>query len=64
MLAGQVIVGACVSLTVMVKEQLASEPMPFVAVQLTVVVPFVKELPDGGLQSTVALGQPVAVGAV
>jgi hypothetical protein len=64
MLAGHVIVGACASLTVTVKEQVASGVMPFVAVQLTVVVPVGNVLPEGGVQVTVGLGQPVAVGAV
>ena len=64
MLAGRAIVGACVSLTVTVKLHVASGVMPFVAVQLTVVVPFGNVLPEGGVQVTVGVGQPaVAVGA-
>lgn len=52
-LAGQVIVGACVSLTVTVKEQLAGLPAASLTVQLTVVVPFGKVEPDGGVQTGV-----------
>jgi hypothetical protein len=53
-LAGQVTVGACVSLTVTVNEQLAELPLASVTVQLTVVVPFGKVEPDGGLH----VGEP------
>jgi hypothetical protein len=41
------------SKTVTLKLQLALFPFASVAVQLTVVVPLGKELPDGGLQTTV-----------
>lgn len=58
MLAGQVIVGACVSLTVTVNEQLG----PAVVVQVTVVVPFGKKEPEAGEQVIVPQ-LPEAVGA-
>ena len=48
-LAGQVIVGACLSLTVTVNEQLGPE----LVVQLTVVVPFAKNEPEEGVQVSV-----------
>jgi hypothetical protein len=55
---GQVIDGGCVSLTVTVNEQLG----PAVEVQVTVVVPFGKNEPDGGVQVMVPQ-VPVVVGA-
>ncbi len=58
MFAGQVIVGGVVSVTVTVNEQLG----PDVVVQLTVVVPTGKQLPDDGLHVTVPQEPPV-VGA-
>jgi hypothetical protein len=62
--AGQAMIGGVVSLTVTVKLQLAVNPAPSVAVQLTVVTPFGKVEPPGGLHTTVALEQlSVAVGA-
>jgi hypothetical protein len=48
MLAGQVIVGACVSFTLMVNEQLG----PTELVQVTVVVPTGKNEPEIGEQFT------------
>src|SRR5262245_20884320 len=59
MLAGQVIDGACVSLIVTVNEQLG----PAVVVHVTVVVPFGKKEPAGGVHVTVPQ-LPVVVGAV
>ena len=50
MFAGQVIVGFALSLTVTVKLQIAVLPDASFAVQVTVVVPFGKVEPDGGLQ--------------
>jgi len=52
LLAGQVIEGGCVSLTVTLKVHIAVLPAPSVAVQVTVVVPFVKAEPDGGVHVT------------
>lgn len=49
--AGQVTVGACVSLIVTVNEQLPVLPLASVTVQLTVVVPFEKVEPDAGLHT-------------
>lgn len=49
MLGGHVMLGGCVSLTVMVKGQLA----PPVSVQVTVVVPTGKNEPEGGEHVTV-----------
>ena len=57
MFAGQVIVGGCVSLTVMVKLHVAVLPVASVAVQFTVVVPFGKNDPDAGEQITLVPGQ-------
>ena len=58
MFAGQVIVGACVSLTVTVKLQLGPAPV----VQVTVVVPFGNVDPELGAHVTVP-HVPVVVGA-
>jgi len=51
MFAGQMIVGGCVSFTVTVKVQLAVLPEASLAMQVTVVVPFGNDDPDGGLQT-------------
>ena len=56
-LAGQVIEGGCVSLTVTVKLQVAVLPDASVAVAVTVVVPFGKFVPEGGLVTTLTPGQ-------
>jgi hypothetical protein len=48
-LAGQLIVGGCVSFTVTVKLQLLELPEASVTEQLTVVVPFGKLDPDAGV---------------
>jgi hypothetical protein len=56
-LAGQVIAGGCVSLTVTVNEQLAVLPLVSVAVQFTVVVPFGNVEPLAGLQTATTPGQ-------
>jgi hypothetical protein len=50
MLAGQLIVGFCSSLTVTVNEQLAVLFEASVAVHVTVVVPFENSDPDAGVQ--------------
>jgi hypothetical protein len=57
MFAGQVITGACVSTTVTVKLHEAVLPDASVAVAVTVVVPFGKVEPEGGLLTTVTPGQ-------
>ena len=57
MLAGQAITGFSVSLTVTVNVQLAVLPAASVAVLVTVVVPFGKVEPEGGLLTTVTPGQ-------
>ena len=46
-------VGACVSLTITVKEQLAELLDASLTVQLTVVVPLLKVEPDAGVQTGV-----------
>jgi hypothetical protein len=56
-LAGQAIVGACISTTVTVNEHVAVLPLESVAVELTVVMPFGKAEPDGGLLTTMTPGQ-------
>ena len=62
--AGQVIVGACVSFTVTVKVQVAVLPTASVAVDVTVVVPTGKKLPEAGTLAIVTPGQlSLAVGA-
>jgi hypothetical protein len=53
-LAGHVMVGACASLTVTVNEQVAVLLEASVATHDTVVMPFGKAEPDGGVQSVVA----------
>ena len=65
-LAGHVIVGACISLTVTVKLHIAVLLDESVAVQVTVVVPLLKVDPDAGEQATVGAGVQlsVAVGGV
>jgi hypothetical protein len=50
MFAGQLIWGACVSLTVTVKLQLASLLAASLTVQVTVVTPLGKNEPDEGAQ--------------
>jgi hypothetical protein len=50
MLAGQLMAGGCVSMTVTVNEQVAVWLEVSVAVQVTVVVPFGKTDPDAGTQ--------------
>ncbi len=57
MLAGQVIDGFSLSLTVIVKVQLSLLPAASVAVLVTVVVPFGNVEPDAGLETTVTPGQ-------
>jgi hypothetical protein len=52
-LAGQVIEGGCVSLTVIVNEQLAVLPDESATLQVTVVVPFGKNEPEAGEQTGV-----------
>ena len=62
MLLGQVIVQG---VTVTVNVQLPVLPLVSVAVQVTVVVPIAKQVPDGGAQFTVGFGQlSLAVGVV
>ena len=51
MLAGQVMVGGCVSLTVTVNVQV--EPANPLTVQVTVVLPFAKNDPDAGVHVAV-----------
>ena len=51
-LAGLMRVGSCSSLTVTVNEQFAVRPAPSVTVQLTVVTPIVKLVPEAGIQTT------------
>jgi hypothetical protein len=63
MLAGQLIVGFSVSLTVTENEQLLVLPAASVAVTVTVVVPLGKTEPEGGLLTMVTSEQlSVAVG--
>ena len=65
MFAGQVIEGACVSLTVTVKVQVPVFAEASVAVHVTVVVPFGNVEPEAGTHATVAPGQlSVAAGVV
>jgi len=52
MLAGQVIEGACVSLTVTVNVQLPELPEASVTEQVTVLAPFGKTVPEAGVQVT------------
>jgi hypothetical protein len=49
---GQIMLGASESFTVTVKLQVAVRPGLSVAVQFTIVVPFGKVEPDGGLQTS------------
>ena len=57
MFAGQVMLGACVSLIVTVKEHAAVLPDESVAVQVTLLVPLLKELPEAGVQAVATPGQ-------
>src|SRR6185369_388427 len=65
-LPGQVIAGSSVSLTVMVKVQLAELLAASVALQVTVVVPLLKAVPLAGeqLTATTPSHRSLAVGAV
>jgi hypothetical protein len=53
-----VIAGGSVSVTVTVNEHVAEYPIPFVAEQLTVVVPTGNADPDDGVHVTVGVGDP------
>ena len=65
MFAGHETVGACVSCTVTVNEQLPVFAEASVAVHVTVVTPTGKDDPDNGAHTTVAPGQlSEAVGVV
>ena len=65
MFAGHATVGACVSCTVTVNEQVPVFAEASVAVHVTVVVPTGNVEPDTGTHATVAPGQlSVAVGVV
>lgn len=67
MLAGQVMAGAWVSCTVMVKLQVVFglSGLASLAVQVTVVTPTLNNVPEAGLHKTVGVPQlSVAVGAV
>src|SRR5260370_4421908 len=64
MCAGQAMLGGSMSRPVTVNEQLAVLPVASVAVQVTVVTPFGKDEPLGGLHTTLTPGQlSVTVGA-
>jgi hypothetical protein len=60
-LPGQLMVGGRVSRTVTVNEQVAV-PATLEAVQVTTVAPSGKRLPGGGLQVTIGVGFPLALG--
>jgi hypothetical protein len=57
MLAGQLIAGGSMSLTVTVKMHALVFPLASIAVQVTVVTPLLKLTPLTGLQLTLAPGQ-------
>ena len=57
MFAGQVIIGGCVSTTVIVNEHMLVFPAASVATAVTVVVPFGNAEPDGGVATTLTPGQ-------
>jgi hypothetical protein len=59
--AGKVKVGGVVSWTFTVKEPVAVLPLPSAAEQLTVVVPRLKLLPEGGVQTAVTEPSQVSV---
>jgi hypothetical protein len=61
MLAGQVIKGGVVSVTVTVNEQLDWLPDESVAVEVTVVTPRGNAEPEGGKFTTFPLGQLLSV---
>ena len=60
-LVGHITVGFCVSLTVTVNEQLAGLPAASATVQLTVVVPFEKNEPEGGLHDGVPAAEQLSL---
>ena len=62
MFAGQVIVGGCVSLTVIVNMHI-SGPAPLLDLQVTVVVPTGKNEPEAGEHMIVPQAPPLVVGA-
>jgi hypothetical protein len=57
MLAGQLSTGGSVSLTARLKEQLTLLPLASAALQLTIVLPWWKVEPLGGVQMMAAPGQ-------
>jgi hypothetical protein len=57
LLAGQVAEGGSLSFTVTVNWQVSCKPPASLAIQVTVVTPFGKAMPDGGLHSTTTPGQ-------
>ena len=59
--AGQVIAGACVSLTVTVNVHEALLPLASLTVQVTVVVPFGKVEPDAGTQDAAPTPEQLSV---
>jgi hypothetical protein len=61
LLVGQVITGGVVSTTVTVKLHEALFPLASVAVQVTVVVPIRKVLPDAGVQTITGFGSQMSV---
>ena len=64
MFAGHVIEGPCVSFTVTVKLHEEEFPATSLTLQVTVVTPFAKEVPDAGLQTGVSGGtDPLLLGA-
>jgi hypothetical protein len=64
LLAGQLMVGFWLSVTVTVKLQVAVFPSESVAVHVTVVVPFVKVEPEAGLQLVVTVAPEQVADAV
>jgi hypothetical protein len=63
MFFGQEISGGWLSLTVMVKEQWAALPAASTVLQVTVVVPFGKRLPEPGLHTTLNFPPQLSVAA-
>jgi hypothetical protein len=61
MLPGQLIAGACASMTVTENEQDEELPDASLTVQVTVVVPFGNTAPDGGEQDGVPTPEQLSV---
>ena len=61
MLAGQMIAGFCVSLTVTLNEHFAGLPLASCTMQVTVLTPFGNVAPGGGVQLTLPIPEQLSL---